>query len=449
MTTPESSPRTRQAVVFGRTTVCVCAVLAAALVTIVGGAAHAPDLEPGLEQDDGRAPTAEELVPSVEAAFADESYAPGARASLVIASSAPGVSLRIYHAGPERVTTVGHNQMVGVPVSKVRQLGDLPRGVRVTVPIGEWPSGVYFAKLHSSNHLVGFAPFVLRPSALGRHPVALVVPTRTWQAYNLRDENGDGVGDSWYARWRIHTVRLGRPFLNRGVPYHWRLYDLPFIRWLDRTNKHVDYLADSDLDAIASGSELAHAYKLIIFPSHHEYVTTHEYDVVERYRDLGGNLMFMYANDFFWQVVKRGDVLERTKEWRDLGRPESALIGVQYRASNSTHPRLPWVVRRAPANRWLFAGTSIHVGSSLSLGGVEIDRTTSDSPPGTQVLAEIPNIFGPGFTAQMTYYETSAGAKVFAAGAFTLVGMPPDPPVARMLENLWRHMTSDRLPTRH
>ena len=45
------------------------------------------------------------------------------------------------------------------------------------------------------------------------------------------------------------------------------------------------------------------------------------------------------------------------------------------------------------------------------------------------MLAEIPNLFGPGFTAQMTYYETPAGAKVFAAGAFTLAGQVLDDPV--------------------
>jgi hypothetical protein len=37
---------------------------------------------------------------------------------------------------------------------------------------------------------------------------------------------------------------------------------------------------------------------LIIFPGHHEYVTKAEYDAVERYRDLGGNLAFLAAKNF-------------------------------------------------------------------------------------------------------------------------------------------------------
>ena len=57
------------------------------------------------------------------------------------------------------------------------------------------------------------------------------------------------------------------------------------------------------------------------------------------------------------------------------------------------------------------------------------------------MLAEIPDIFGPGFTAQMTYYETTAGAKVFAAGAFRFASaVLGDPVVHRLMGNLWRQL---------
>ena len=48
-----------------------------------------------------------------------------------------------------------------------------------------------------------------------------------------------------------------------------------------------------------------------MFPGHHEYVTTREYDVIERYRDLGGNLMFLSANNFFWRVVRHGQLVAK------------------------------------------------------------------------------------------------------------------------------------------
>ena len=257
-----------------------------------------------------------------------------------------------------------------------------------------------------------------------------------------RSSHGNGIGDSWYAHWQTKTARLGRPYLSRGVPYNFRRYDLPFLTWLARTQKRVDVLAQSDLEAVPSSRALAAAYDLIVFPGHHEYVTRREYDLVEGFRDLGGNLAFLSANNYFWEVVRRGGSITKTRLWRDLGRPEARLIGIQYLA-NGTAPRQPWIVRRAGAASWIFAGTGLNEGSSLARGGVEIDRLAAVSPRGVRVLAEIPNLFGPGATAQMTYYEAPSGARVFAAGAFYFTRMINfDHVVSRIVENLWRRMVT-------
>jgi N,N-dimethylformamidase beta subunit-like protein len=393
------------------------------------------------EELEGRAPTAAELRPSVEAAFPRESYAPGSSASLVIFNAARGVELQLFRSGPEKTATRRNDELRGVAVTPRMRIGDSSGRRAVELRVGGWPSGLYFARLSASDGRVGFAPFVVRPRRVGEHRVAVVLPTMTWQAYNLRDDDGDGRGDSWYACWNTHTARLGRPYLNRGVPYNFRRYDMPFLRWTSATRPGVDFLSDSDLDGARSGDALADAYDLIVFPGHHEYVTTHEYDVVERYRDLGGNLMFLSANNFFWRVVKRGNVIEKTEQWRDLGRPEAALLGVQYRGNDGGGSRGPWILKRAPAASWVFAATGLKSGSAFSTAGIEIDRTSSASPPGVQVVAEIKDLFGPGFTAQMTYYETPAGAKVFAAGAFTLAGRVDEPQGSTVVGNLWAKLS--------
>jgi hypothetical protein len=400
-----------------------------------------PGPAPSEEELEGRAPTAEELRPSVEVAFARESYAPRSRASLVIFNNVRGLTLQVFHAGPERAHTWGYSEMQGLPVTHPRRL-DTSAGQRVVrVHIGDWPSGLYFARLTAADGRVGFAPFIVRPSHLGTSRIAVVLPTFTWQAYNLRDDDGDGKGDTWYANWKVHTARLGRPFLNRGVPYNFRRYDLPFLHWLAWTGRDVDFMSDADLDAFSSGRELARAFDLIVFPGHHEYVTTHEYDVIESYRDLGGNLAFLSANNFFWRIVKHGNMMEKTEQWRDLGRPEASLIGAQYRGNDRGEHRGPWIVRDASAASWLFAGTGLKDGSRFGSGGIEIDKAAPPSPRGVKVLAEIPNLFGPGFTAQMTYYETAAGAKVFAAGAFTLAGsVLNDRIVNKLMDNLWARL---------
>ena len=183
-------------------------------------------------------------------------------------------------------------------------------------------------------------------------------------------------------------------------------------------------------------------YNLIVFAGHHEYVTSREYDLVEGYRDLGGNLMFLSANNFFWHVQREGDLIVKSSRWRDLSRPEAALVGVQY-VGHQRSPRGAWVVRRTPARSWMFAGTDLRVGSGFGRGGVEIDQVTPASPARVRVVAEIPHLFGPGMKAQMTYYETGTGARVFAAGAFHLTRTATsDPTVGRMLSNLWARMVT-------
>jgi len=424
----------------------VAALLGLISFTVAGSRPSAGEVSATSEKEelDGRDERQEPTNrPTVEAAFPEESYAPGNVARLVIWTSGRNVSLQVFHAGTEEARMRPRDVMLGSPVTPVRELGNLPQGRRIAVPLGEWPSGLYFAKLIAKGGKVGYAPFVLRPHNLGEHRVAVVLSTMTWQAYNFHDDDRNGTLDTWYAGQK--HARLGRPYENRGTIPHYKYYDEPFLRWLLATGREVDYLADADVDRRStSGRLLADAYDLIVFPGHHEYVTPHEYDAITAYRNLGGNLMFLSANNFFWRTVKSGKVMTRTNKWRDVGRPESALIGVQYFGNDAGQHRGPWILRDAPAERWIFAGTGLGTGSRFANAGIEADETTSSSPRGTQVLGVIPNLFGTGHDAQMAYYETKNGAKVFAAGAFTLAGSAWWPDVTQVLENLWTRLANDR-----
>ena len=157
---------------------------------------------------------------------------------------------RSSESGPERIVTTKqpHDERRARDARRARS-GRATDDRVVRVQVGAWPSGLYFARLRAADGRVGFAPFVVRPRWLGERRVAVVLPTLTWQAYNLRDEDDDGSGDSWYATGRAKTVRLGRPYLSRGVPYNFRRYDLPFLHWLARTGEGVDVLSQSDLES--------------------------------------------------------------------------------------------------------------------------------------------------------------------------------------------------------
>jgi len=374
---------------------------------------------------------------AIEAFFPRESYRPGVTARLQFVTSLAGVKLQVFHVGPEWAKTVGDMQMRGVAVTATTPLGRIVAGGSTRIPVGNWPTGLYFAQLTAPGGRIGYAPFVVTPKRLGQHRVAVVMPTRTWQAYNFRDDDGDGKGDTWYATLGHFTSRLHRPFLNRGVPPHFRAYDLYFLHWLSRTGKQVDFLSQAELDAVRNPAVLRREYDVLVFPGHHEYVTAHEYDAVEGFRNLGGSLVMLSADNFMWRIDLDHGVMTRVAKWREIGRPEAALLGVQYIGNDMGEHRGPWLLRKASATSWLFAKTGVGAGDAFSNAGIEIDHTAPSSPHGTQVIGELPNLLGPGLTGQMTYYSTSRGAQVFSAGAFSLAGSIRQRPVAQLLENIW------------
>ncbi|MGH3051392.1 MAG: N,N-dimethylformamidase beta subunit family domain-containing protein, partial [Gaiellaceae bacterium] len=255
-----------------------CVVGCAAFVLAVSTAAAGPFGETA-PQSALRAGPDRELA----AAFRRRSYRPGDRALVVITGHVGGIELGVFRVGPEPRRPRRKDVLLGVPVTEPRHVSWAERrgSRRVPVWVGKWPSGFYFARIRTPDGKVAYAPFIVRPRARGRARLAVVLPTSTWQAYNLRDVDGNGIGDSWYADPAIRSVDLTRPYMNRGVPPHFRKYDLGFIRWLYKRGKDVDFFADDDLARFRRGAGLAKLYDLVVFPGHEEYVTTHAYDVVE------------------------------------------------------------------------------------------------------------------------------------------------------------------------
>ena len=308
----------------------------------------------------------------------------------------------------------------------------------------DWPSGDYVARLNWPGHTV-YAPFILRPTRLGTAPVLVVEPTNTWHAYDVVD------GDSWYLTPKVHVVDLTHPFAGysvrgarvpTGLPEQFWRFDLGFLRWYWRSGYRADFISDDDLERIASASRLSH-YRLIVFAGHEEYVTSHTYHVITNYRDAGGNLAFLAANNFFYRVVVHGDTMVGRTRWRDLERPEAALVGSQYVGWNeSKYPNRPYRIVDTAAAPWLFVGTQLHNGSLLGRYGIEIDEPNAVSPPGTHVFATIPNEFGPGKSANMTIYQRGRST-VFDAGAINFGASAHWPTVSRLVSNLWSHLSGE------
>jgi N,N-dimethylformamidase beta subunit-like protein len=422
-----------------------------AVALLASGAAlhhqHRADWRSGLDADElsltgfaGSIP--DSTKPKVTGFFPRQSYRAGDTALLEIDDRAADLRVQVFRAATSMKRIAASDVMTGSPAERTVDVGAVAGRRTIAVRLGaDWPSGVYYAELTAPGDRIGYAPFVLRPRRLGAHDVAVVIPTQTWQAYNFRDDDGDGVPDTWYAGVG-NTARLARPFLNRGVPPHYKQYDHRFLAWVNLTRSGADFISDAELESM-SGAQLRKAYRLLVFEGHHEYVTTHEYDAVTRFRDLGGNLMFLTANNFYWKITIDRNVMTRVARWRDLGRPEAALIGVQFFHNDLGEHRGPWNVRPgATTVPWLLKGTGLRVGMLFSSGGIEADDVTPASPRGVRVIAAIPNLYGDGRNADMTYYSTRAGAHVFAAGAFTIAGSVWQGHVRELVSNLWAHLGS-------
>ncbi len=387
--------------------------------------------------------------PQFLAGFEARSYKPGQVALLQIDGGTTNrVTLQFFLAG----ATVRHGRggwdktTFGKPVSAPRHLRRPANGPWLArLRLGStWPSGDYVARLRWHGH-TDYAPFILRPTTLGTAPVLVIEPTNTWHAY---DNLG---GDSWYLNSNVHTVDLTHPFtandirgaqVPAGLPEQfWRL-DLGFLRWYWPSGFRADFFSDDDLENIKSAAQLSR-YSLIVFAGHEEYTTAHVYGLITQYRNAGGNLAFLSANNFFYRVQVDGNTMTGRTRWRDIGRPEAALVGEQYVGwDEDKYANHPYHVVDTAAAPWLFAGTGLHDGVKFGNYGIEIDEPNGSSPRGTHVLAVIPHEFGPHKPAKMTIYRVGRST-VFDAGAFNFGASAHWPSVSRLVDNLWSRLSGE------
>ncbi|HEY2354933.1 MAG TPA: N,N-dimethylformamidase beta subunit family domain-containing protein [Gaiellaceae bacterium] len=385
--------------------------------------------------------------------FEARSYAPGDVAALRInGGSIRRVTLRLFLAGAVRAhgpNVAGNGwdkNTFGAPVGKQRTLERPGSGAWIAhISLGaKWPSGDYVARLTWRGGS-DYAPFVLRPKRLGTAPVLVIEPTNTWHAYNAYR------GDSWYLDPSVHRIDLRNPFADHdvkgrpvpaGLPKQFKELDVGFLRWYWKSGYRADFFSDDDLERIKSVKQLLR-YKLIVFGGHEEYVTSHVYKLITAYRDAGRNLAFLSANNFFYKVTVRDNTMVGRTTWRGLGKPEASLVGAQYAGWNhGSMPNKPYRLINRQAAPWLFKGTGLRNGATFGSYGIEIDEPNTVSPDDTDVLAEIPHEFG-AKAADMTIYRMGRST-VFDAGVFNFGATAHWPRIARMVSNLWSHLSGDK-----
>jgi hypothetical protein len=292
------------------------------------------------------------------------------------------------------------------------------------------------------------APVVVRNSgfSLERPPTrtALVVwPYLTWRAYNGYDANLDGRSDSWYQFWRQRRVSLVGPLIPRGLEGD-RETAGPFSRWLCSRSVRAQQITDVELGRLPLST--LRRYRAVVFPGHTEYYEPRTYDLLKRYRDGGGNLVFLQANPFYRQV--RLDRAQNAVVMTDYdareGRSDFALAGVGYDGCCFPKSRAAPYVAAAGRDyqrvRWLFRGTGIGPGEAFGVASSESDRIDPELTPRDHVIAGLAVIHGKRgvINAAMVWSRAGRG-QVFATGNYTFLRMRRAL-TFKLLDNVWRRL---------
>jgi hypothetical protein len=313
----------------------------------------------------------------------------------------------------------------------------------LAIPLSE-PAGLYHAVATDPAGDRFQAPVVVRSGWPLDHPrphTALVVwPYLTWRAYSAYDADLNGIPDSWYQFWRQRRVSLKGPLLRDGVEDDHRAA-LPFSRWLCSRPVRTQQITDVELGRLPLST--LRKYDAVVFPGHSEYYEPATYDLLKRYRDGGGNLVFLQANPFYRQV--RLDPASNAMVLTDYdareGRSDFALTGVGYDGccfpKSRGEPYVAGSGKDYDRVRWLFRGTGIGPGQAFGVAASESDRIDPQLTPRDHVVAAQALIRGKRgvIHAAMTWSRAGRG-QVFATGNYTFLRMGRGI-TYKLLDNVW------------
>lgn len=242
---------------------------------------------------------------------------------------------------------------------------------------------------------------------------------------------------------RALKVSFDRPYegWGDGQFFAWEIFQ---VQWLERNGYDVAYA--TNIDVHRRGAKLLKRYKGFLSVGHDEYWTDRMVDSVEAARDSGVDLAFFGSNAAYWQVRLERNAAGRrnrtlvcyknraldpearpafeTIRWRDLGRPEQALIGVQYVANNEWAFNTDFVV--TDSDNWVYANTGFQTGDTVAgIVGYEVDLfdPNEPAPTGTDraLLSASPYTGRDGteVVSNASIYRAPSGAWVFATGTMS------------------------------
>ena len=293
----------------------------------------------------------------------------------------------------------------------------------------DWTSGYYLVEAEATTGSgaghVGTTYVIVRQSGDATPSQVLVqVPVNTWEAYN------SWGGNSLYTVPRAYRVSFDRPFDAAAASPLW--WEIQLVRFLEREGYDVSYQTDLDTNA---DPETLVRHRLVIVAGHDEYWTLAMRDGFENALGAGTNLAFTGSNDAYWNIRYEDggrtvmtyksmydpnpDPTQKTAMFREIGRPECLLEGIQHADIRILGHPLDYTVTAAGATDPWLAGTGLHAGDRIA--GVVGREHDSLAPypgcahPGQVVLFHYEE--ADDLPADAVKYTAPSGARVFAAGA--------------------------------
>lgn len=242
---------------------------------------------------------------------------------------------------------------------------------------------------------------------------------------------------------RALKVSFDRPYegWGDGQFFSWEYY---LVGWLERNGYDVAYATDVDLHR--RGASQLQRTKALLSAGHDEYWSQAMYDGAEQARDSGKDIAFFGSNAVYWQirfaanadgvanriiVCYKDPALDpetspalKTTRWRDVGRPEQTLVGVQYITDNEWAFNTDYVVSNS--DHWAYAGTGFSDGDTVrGITGYEVDTlhagTALPQSQNQTILSASPftGRDGTNTLTNASIYQAPSGAWVFATGTMS------------------------------
>jgi hypothetical protein len=296
-----------------------------------------------------------------------------------------------------------------------------------------WTTGYYLVEaLLTSGPSAGDVAttfFVLHePSGSQGSEILVQVPVNTWEAYN----SWGGRSLYEFTGPRMARVSFDRPFGYLAQSPFW--WEIQLVRFLEREGYDVSYQTDIDTNNDPS-SLLRH--RLVVVAGHDEYWTSAMRDAFDAAVAAGTNLAFIGSNDAYWHVeyedggrtifgykslLDPNPVLaQKTALWREIGRPECVLMGVQHQFLTRQSHSLDYTVTAAgAADPWL-AGTSLEPGDTV-VNVVGREHDVLNPYPASCFHSGLVVLFhydgqGTDQNADAVRFTAQSGARIFASGA--------------------------------